>query len=464
MSFQQILIVLRARHRLVLAVLAAVIVLTLAASLVIPKTYRARTQVFIDLLSQDLIGGAGAALSANSSASYIPTQVEVVNSSNVAQKVVKKLRLEHDPKWQEDWIDDTGGHGNEAAWLGAELRKKLDVKPQMDSNILAITFAARDPTFAAAVANAFAQAYIETNMELRNGPANATAQWLSHQVDESRATLEQASNRVTSYQNEHGIVSSDERIDSETERLSLLSQQLVALQAQNNDVQSRLKVPGATIAAGNLAQGGVASKIRGDIADLQARASEAATSLGTNHPTYLQMESRLAALRSQLASENHRLSGEIVADSTVGRLKQASLSAAVDAQKQRLLGLKAQRAELDGLIKARDADQQALQDVSQKYIRAQLQAHSVETNVSVLAPAIAPLRPAYPTLLGCTLIALAVGTLLGIAAAFGCEIADRRVRSDRDAEDILGVPVLGDLPASADRTSAFRRIASWSNA
>jgi polysaccharide biosynthesis transport protein len=463
MSFQLFLTVMRARRRIALAVLGLVVALTFAASLAIPKSYTAETQVFMDLLSQDLIGGAGAALSANSSASYIPTQVEVVNSSNVAQKVVEKLHLDRDPRLHAAWLRKTDGRGSEAVWIGSQLRRKLDVKPQMDSNILTISFSAPDPAMAAAVANAFAQAYIETNMELRNAPARTTAQWLSGQVDASRDALEQATKRVTDYQNEHAIVTSDERIDSETERLSLLSQQLVALQAQNEDAQSRLKVPGAASSAGNSLQGGVVSKLRSDIADLQARASEAAATLGTNHPTYLQMESRLDALRDQLASERRRLSGGIVADSAVGKLKEASLSAAIDAQKERLLGLKAQRAELDGLIKARETDQQALQDVTQKSSQAQLQAHSVQTNVSILAPAVAPLRPATPETLGYSLIGLTLGALFAIAAAFGCEIADRRVRSDHDAEDILGAPVLGRVAVRQKRTGALRRITAWSN-
>ena len=69
MSFQLFLTVMRARRRIALAVLGLVVALTFAASLAMPKSYTAETQVFMDLLSQDLIGGAGAALSANSSAS-----------------------------------------------------------------------------------------------------------------------------------------------------------------------------------------------------------------------------------------------------------------------------------------------------------------------------------------------------------------------------------------------------------
>ena len=128
MSFQQFLAVMRARRRIALAVLGLVVALTFVASLVIPKSYRADTMVFIDLLSQDLIGGAGAALSANSSASYIPTQVEVVNSSNVAQKVVEKLHLDRDPRLHAVWLQKTDGLGSEAVWIGSQLRRKLDVK------------------------------------------------------------------------------------------------------------------------------------------------------------------------------------------------------------------------------------------------------------------------------------------------------------------------------------------------
>jgi len=463
MSFAQFFIVLRARYRIAVAVFAAVVAMTLVASLVMPKRYTADTQLFFDLLSQDLIGGAGASLSANSSSSYVPTQIEIMTSSNVAQKVVARLHLDQDPAQHAAWLRATDGQGSEVVWLARELRKGLAVRPEMDSNIVTLSFRSPDPAYSAAVANAFTAAYIETSLALHDGPANDTAQWLEGRVQAARELLQQAQAKVAGYQRAHAIVTGDEHIDSETERLTLMSQQLVALQGQNADTQSKLQVGNANLAFPGVAQDGVASKLRADIADLEAKISVTAASLGTRYPTYMQMQAQLATLRSQLAAEIHRTSGAISADSSAGKLRESRLNGSIAAQKQRMLTNAEQRAQLESLVKERDAAQNALQDVSQKYIQASLLAHSVQTNVSVLTPAVVALLPSSPKPLLYTSIAVLVGALLGIAAAFGCELADRRVRSDNDIADLLGAPVLG-ARRDLNRFSWLRRVAVWSNA
>lgn len=462
MSLSQFLIVIKSRYRIALAILGVTVLLTLIISLAMPKRYTAITHVVIDLLSQDLVGGAGAALSANSSASYIPTQVEIITSTGVAQRVVKKLNLDRDPLRHDTWLRESGGRGNEVAWIARELQKQLVVKPALDSNILAISFRSADAAFSAAVANAYAAAYIETTVDLKDGPARDTAEWLDGRVKEAREMLGRAQARVIDYQKAHLIVTSDERYDSETERLNLLSQQLVTLQAQNAEAKAKLEAGTANGMMRDVAQDATILKIRGDISDLTGKMSEAAASFGRNHPNTVQMRVRLAALQADLERETARVSSAIAGDSAAGAVREESFIAAISAQKERLINLKAQRAELDQLVKDRDAAQAAYQDLSQKYIQTHLLAHSVQTNVSVLAPAFEPLKPSSPLPVLYLLISVVVGTLLGIAAAFACEIKDRRVRSEEDIASILGTAALGGRSRQAGR-SVSMRLASWSN-
>jgi polysaccharide biosynthesis transport protein len=461
MSLVQFLIVVRARYRIVLAVLVAVVALTLVVSFLMPRHYTAQTQLYLDLLAGDLVGNNGASLSANSSSSYLPTQVEIMKSDAVAQKVVTQLHLDQDPARHEAWLRATKGRGSELAWLGNVLRKDLDVRSKMDSNIVVLTFRATDPVFAAAAANAFTSAYLDASLDLSDGPARNTAKWLAQRVDAARVQLQQAQQKVLDFQRDHGIVTSDQRADSETERLALLSQQLVAEQGQNADTRSRLQ-SGSASASGGLSDG-VAAKVRSDIADLRAKMSETATTLGPNHPTYLQMQSRLDALEAELPAEGRRASGAIAANLSAGKIREAQTTALVAAQKEHLVDLATARAGLDGLEKDRDAAQATLRELTQKYEQADLLAHSVQTNVSVLTAAVEPLVPTSPKPLLYGLIALVMGTLLGIAAAFAWELADRRVRSDDDIADLLGAPVLGTR-RRVTRAGTRNGITPWSHA
>ncbi|WP_431284848.1 GumC family protein [Humitalea sp. 24SJ18S-53] len=69
-----------------------------------------------------------------------------------------------------------------------------------------------------------------------------------------------------------------------------------------------------------------------------------------------------------------------------------------------------------------------------------------QTSVRILSPALPPLLPSWPRatlLLG---LALGCGLLLAIAYAVFAEFFDRTVSTERDAERVLGLPVLARVP------------------
>jgi capsular polysaccharide biosynthesis protein len=89
--------------------------------------------------------------------------------------------------------------------------------------------------------------------------------------------------------------------------------------------------------------------------------------------------------------------------------------------------------------------QKAYDAVSQRFTQTNLEGQSTQTNVSVLSQANAPLRPSSPQPKLYTLIAIVIGTLIGIGFAFISEMLDRRVRVADDIEQSFGIPVLGEL-------------------
>ena len=70
-------------------------------------------------------------------------------------------------------MDASDGKGELVAWLADRLKQKLEVKPSRESNVINIEFSGNEPEFVAAVANAFAQAYIDVNLELKSRACSA---------------------------------------------------------------------------------------------------------------------------------------------------------------------------------------------------------------------------------------------------------------------------------------------------
>ena len=184
MNLQQFLLILLARRRIALFTLLGTVVTTLVVSLLWPNSYTGTASVVVDVKSPDPI--AGMVLQGMIAPGYMATQVDIINSDRVSRRVVKLLKLDQVPSIQEQWKDDTDGKGDITVWLANLLQKKLDVKPSRESNVITINYKGADPAFAAAIANAYAQSYIDTTIDLKVEPAKQYSVWFGQQSKQLR--------------------------------------------------------------------------------------------------------------------------------------------------------------------------------------------------------------------------------------------------------------------------------------
>lgn len=455
MTLQQFLLILWARRKIVVSIFLLTVLTTTVVSLLLPKQYTASTAVVIDVKSPDPI--AGMVLPGMMAPGYMATQVDIINSDRVAQRVVKLLKMDEIPAVREQWQEATEGRGQIHTWLAELLQKKLDVKPSRESNVINIGFSGQDPGFAAAVANAFARAYIDTNIELRVEPAKQYSEWFDSQIKVQRERLEVAQKALSDYQQATGIVATDERLDYETQRLNELSNQLTLAEAQGTDANSKQKQGGSDTLQ-EVIQNPLINQLKAEVARLESRLKELSGNLGRNHPQYQRAEAELAEMRARLRTEIGRVASSVGTAGKVSEAKEKELRVAIEAQKKKVLELKKQRDEISVLLREVDAAQRAYDAVSQRLTQSKLESQSLQTNISVLTPATEPLQPSKPRILLNILISIFLGALLGVGAALLLELGKRRVRSADDLFLLAGVPVLAEVGTAypAARQGVFR--------
>jgi chain length determinant protein EpsF len=447
MSFHQFLLILRARYVAALAVLFVTVALVTGYSLWLPKQYSASTAIVLDVKSADPV--TGTSLQSLMGASYMATQLDIINSDRTARAVVKNLKLEGSTSVQEMWLDATKGRGQLIDWLSALLQKNLDVKPSRESSVININYTATDPAFAATVANAFAQAYIDVNLDLRLAPARQYAAFFVEQTKTAREQVEKAQKALSDYQQKNGIVSADDRLDFETAKLNDTSSQLTGVQAQTTDSQSKRASSKADTIA-EVMQNPLVNSLKTDIARLEAKLVESSGNLGKNHPQTLRSESELATLKAQLAQETSKVTSSIDTTYQVGKQREQQLSSALSAQKGRVLMLNKQRDELIVLRRELDSAQRLFDSMSARASQSNIESKTDQTNIAVLNPAVAPTKASSPRVFLNVLVSGFIGTLLGIGLALTLELRNRRVRSAEDLSDALDIPLLGQI-SSANR-------------
>lgn len=443
MTLQQFLLILWARRKLVLYTFLGTVLTTTIISLILPEEYTATTAVVLDVKSPDPI--AGMVLPGLMAPGYMATQIDIINSDRVTTRVIKMLRLDEIPSIQEKWQDDTDGKGKIGPWLVTLLQKKLDVKPSRESNVISISYAGSSPEFAAAMANAFAQAYIDVNLELRVEPARQNAKWFDEQSKQYRERVDAAQAALSDFQQKSRIVATDERLDYETQKLNELSTQLTVAQAQGTDSSSKRKSTGSADTLPEVMQSPLVGQLKGDIARLESRLKEVSGNLGVNHPQYLRSQAELAEMKSKMNAEIARIASSINTAGNISKQKQNELIAAVNAQKTRILELRKQRDEITLLAREVETAQRAFEAVGQRTTQSRLESQSVQTNVSVLNPASEPIKPSRPKVLLNILVSIFLGTMLGVGAALTLELLNRRIRSPEDLSLALDLPVLAVL-------------------
>ncbi|MFZ5574888.1 MAG: chain length determinant protein EpsF [Pseudomonadota bacterium] len=440
MTFTQFLLILNARKWVILGVLALTVALTAAVSLLLPREYTATTTLIVDSKSKDPL--TGQLLPSQLFPGYMATQIDVIKSSHVAQRVVRELKLADNGTVRQQFMEATKGKGTVEQWLADALLRKLEAEPSRESSIISVSFSGADPQFSAALANAFAKAYIETNLELRLAPARQTAAWFDQQIVQLRQKVDEAQQRLTAYQREKGIVESEERLDVETRRMADLAAQMVAAQSVAYDATSRNSQSTNLPEVNNSP---VAQNLKVQIAQGEGKLAELGKRVGVNHPDYQRLLAEVASYKAQLAVELSTATRGVGATAGAARQRVSELSAAFERQKARVLELKQQREEATLLARDLENAQRVYDSALQRYGQTRMEAQSTQTDIAVLNPATPPLEPSKPRVLFNLLLATFFGALLGVGVGFLLELIDRRVRSGHDVAAALGIPVLAEV-------------------
>lgn len=445
MTISQFLFVLRARWRIASFVFLLIVGLVVGLSLVLPKKYQASASVLIDFRPDPITaalygGGAPPAL--------LATQVDIIKSARVAERVVRNLNLTGHAGLREQWRIESKGEGAFENWLAALFQRNMDVLPSRESSVISIQYSAGDPKFAAALANAFVQAYIDVALELRVDPARKYSTFFDTRAQEARDDLEKKQALLSSFQKANGIIASDERFDIGNTRLNELSSQLTLLQAISAESSSRQAQ----------AQGGqgdrmqevlsnpLIASLKADFGRAESRLQEISTRLGENHPQVQEARASSQELRGRLETEIRRVTGGVTVSNTINRQRLAEVKAALDAQRASVLRMKAVRDE--GAVLQRDVEsaQRAYDTMLQRFNQTSLEGQTTQSNVNELTKAVPPLRPSSPNILLNTVLAVIGGALLAAGSAIGFELRDKRVRTYDDVVQALDLPVIGSMP------------------
>lgn len=459
MNLSQLLLALRFRYKIVLLTLGVTVLAAIVISLLLPKTYMAGVSMVVNAKGIDSV--TGMPLQVQMLPGYMATQVDIITSKGVGLKVVDNLKLADNPEVQKQFADATDGTGNIRDWLADLLLKKLDVLPSRESSVLSITYKGADPQFVAAVANAFAAAYLQLSVQLNTEPAMQASGYITTQTKLLREQYEQAQSKLSKYQQENNIYSADNRVDVETGRMNDLSSQLVQVQGLSMEASSRQRqAEGNAGDSPDVQNNPLIQGLRTNLALAESKFADTSQRLAPNHPQYISAKAEVDKLRATLNEQIHATSGSVSANAHIFTQRQAELQAALTAQKAKVMALNGARDEFTVLSNEAENARHAYEMATQRFNQTSLEGQSKQADIAVLSSATPPNSPSGPRIMINTLLAIVVGTLLGVGAVLIMELLDQRVRSAVHLSEAFGLPVLGVIakPRSLSKKRARKAL------
>jgi polysaccharide biosynthesis transport protein len=455
LSLAQMTSIVWAHRRLTLLIVLLVASLTALGLKYWPRTYTATATLMVNYEVNDPSNGKELPL--GQVASYIATQVELMQTPGVLLTVVDRLNLTSDEDYARGYRSD---RGTLREWVAAKVAKVLTVaQSPLGSQLIFVTYSASSAEEAAQVANAVADVYREQDTARSTGPPAERARRYAQQLAELKNKVNQAQQEVTAFHQRNGVV--DQGGKSNVEAVSLANLEARLLEAQNTRRAAEARATQDPAVSEPVLSSNHVQELRVRLATQEMKLAELSRNYTQEYPNLRESQSQVADIRHWIAVVEQGYAANAAAGLTLAQRQEQSLQRAVADQRAKVLAQEHQV-----LAQARLRDEAAknlleLESAQSVYKRAldgydQIMFASGHraTNVSVVSRATPPVSAAKPKVISGIVLGAIAALVLGLGIPLGGELFNRRVRCRDDLERQNGVPVLvefGRLPLGIAR-------------
>ncbi|HWB46472.1 MAG TPA: AAA family ATPase [Hyphomicrobiaceae bacterium] len=478
--------VLRQQLALILSVAFIAIVLGALYLWLTPPMYTARATMIIDRGKvQAQLGGMSRELPLDTV--EVESQIQLIRSEGVALAVAKALKLDADPEFTGPPTgvggrihellsrltsgDSTDAHIDPFRLALGRLDRNLTVN-RVGGYIIQIEYRSLRPERAAEVANAFADFYIQDQLNSRAAAARQAATWLQDRMQKLSDQSALADEAIVQFKTKNNIVAAGGRLIND-QQLSELNTQLVLAREKAAETKARLDRIEEITRAGSPDGGAVADtlnnpiivKLRSQYLELTNREADWSRRFGKDHFAVLNLQRQIREIRNSISDELRRIAETYKSDYEIARQRLAEIEKTVAAAVSRSQEANQAQIELRQLESSADTYRGLYKSALQRNTELVQQQSFPGTEARLVTRASVPAGKSSPK----TLIILFVSTVGGLIAGLGVGVLraalDRVFHTPGQVEELLQtnclalVPALKSVKASASRPPAPRTIA-----
>lgn len=223
-------------------------VAALTLTLMTPR-YTAMAQVMVDPRQTNVLDVEQVLSGLPANAETIQSEIEVLTSRDLAQRVVAETKLDQVPEFNPALRPASWSLVPSAPLDSAQQRvavtdrflRRLQVRAAGRSRVIDIAFTSSSPALAAAIANKMADLYLVEQLEAKFEATRHATQWLSGRLDELRSKAEAAEQAAEQFRKGVSGADATQPAQDSSARLRSLEREAQATRALYETVLARFK-------------------------------------------------------------------------------------------------------------------------------------------------------------------------------------------------------------------------------
>jgi capsular exopolysaccharide synthesis family protein len=462
------LVLFRRNVWLIAALVALFVAVAVILTMLQTPLYTATSTVEINEQADTVLGkeleGDGDTTSSWDIDLFLNTQLEILRSRAIAERVVRRLNLATNEQFfaaMQASGETEGVSEQERADTAISLvQGKLDVDLPRSTRVASLSFTSADPQISAEVANAYAAEFIQANLQRKFDSSSYARSFVAEQLEETRVRLEASERELNAYARQAGLIrtrdpnNEDASVAGSVTASSLmqLNEAANAAQAQRIEAEARWNAErGQPLFASQAVLSNLTvQNLMTKRADVQSRLDSARERYLPDHPSVQTLQAELAAVEASL----NRAANDVRNSVRANYQSAAAAEQRLQQQVRQLQG--ATLAEQDRSVRyntiAREADtnRQIYDGLLQRYRELNASSGITASNIAVVDVAQVPKAPSSPSFRRNVAIALILGLGFACGLVFLRDQLDDRIRVPEDIESRAGLPLLGVIPRSTE--------------
>jgi polysaccharide biosynthesis transport protein len=441
-----------------------------------PSSYTGRAILIVDAPKMQVFQFRTAGEQPIDSAT-VETQIQILNSEDIALSVIKDLHLDTDPEFVasadtfvSSVLDIFGaiarfvdsGTGVSSVAPTPEYRalqrfqKRLKVKRVQLTYAIEITFYSLNPYRAAQIANAIADAYEMNAFKAKFQVTGKTATWLQDRLTDLREQASDADRAIVDYKAENNIVDAGGQSVNQ-QQLAELNSKLIQARASTAEAKARLDRvqeiiasndfdPDAAATVTDTLHNEVITKMREQYLSEERRAADLAEKYGAAHQVVVGLHNEMRELRITIFQELKRTAEGFKSDYAIAKSREDSLQQSLDQMVAASQATSKAQVTLHNLESSAQTNRDLYDNFLQRYMESVQQQSSPVTESRLITHARPPLTRSWPKPLVVLGLAVLGGLILGSGIGILRDVSDRVFRTSEQIVEHLQAECISIIP------------------